>query len=415
VPLGDAARIVQLGPMSHRAALARRIQQFRFGAYSWLALLLGVLALGAEPAELVWSSVLVLPLIPALLAIAQQSLGATASDVENAATPSLIGLLGLPMLPTAAVLGALLTGTVAQLGWRCLPRSAGLAAAGWCAGSLLAPGISYSASTVVDGLCLAFMLLYTTPLCALGYEETMRMHRMRERLRTFSNELERQRDRLTRYVAAPVAARMNGHTNTMAPLQRRWLTVAFVDITDFTALTELLEPEDLTSLLDAFFATLSAAADRYGGSVHKFLGDGALISFGEVESSGRRGDAQACVAMLGQLETLVVALNKAARARIIPAVLAVRAGVASGYCSVGDFGAGRRLEYTMIGSAVNLASRLEGLASSGETWAAQSTRDLVGADLFDPLGTFVVKGVAEPVAAFRLRVTGSVDASQAAI
>ncbi|MCX7064191.1 MAG: adenylate/guanylate cyclase domain-containing protein, partial [Proteobacteria bacterium] len=364
---------------------------------------------------LVWSSVVLLPLVPALLALAQRSLGAAAQDVENAATPSLIGLLGLPMLPTAAVLGALLTGTVAQLGWRCLPRSAGLAAAGWCAGSLFAPEISYAASRVVDGLCLAFMLLYTTPLCALGYEETMRMHRMRERLRTFSNELERQRDRLMRYVAAPVAARLNGQTNTMAPLQRRWLTVAFVDITEFTALTERLEPEDLTSLLDAFFATLSAAADRYGGSLHKFLGDGALISFGEVESLGRRGDAQACVAMLGQLETLVVALNNAARARVIPAVLAVRAGVASGYCSVGDFGAGRRLEYTMIGSAVNLASRLEGLAASGEIWAAQATRDLVGADLFDSLGTFVVKGVTEPVAAFRLRVTGSVDASQTAI
>jgi class 3 adenylate cyclase len=69
----------------------------------------------------------------------------------------------------------------------------------------------------------------------------------------------------------------------------------------------------------------------------------------------------------------------------------------------------------MIGSAVNLASRLEGLAASGEIWAAQATRDLVGADLFDSLGTFVVKGVTEPVAAFRLRVTGSVDASQTAI
>ncbi len=57
----------------------------------------------------------------------------------------------------------------------------------------------------------------------------------------------------------------------------------------------------------------------------------------------------------------------------------MRAGVASGYCSVGDFGADERIEYTMIGTAVNLASRLEAFAAAGETWASQATRDLVGA------------------------------------
>ena len=234
-------------------------------------------------------------------------------------------------------------------------------------------------------------------------------------MRAVSGELAKQRDKLSRYVAAPVVARLAAQPSVALPLERRWLTVAFVDITDFTALTERLEPEDLTNLLGAFFAALSELSCRYGGNVHKFLGDGALISFGEAQSLGRRGDAQACVAMLGQLAGLVETLNAAAQSHAIPAVLALRAGVASGHCSVGDFSAGQRIEYTMIGNAVNLASRLEALAAAGETWASQTTRDLVGAHRFDALGMFAVKGVAAPVPVFRLRVTCAVDVSQAAI
>lgn len=406
MPLGAAKRIRQLLRMPHKVVLHHRIQQFRLGAYAWLALLLAVLAAHAEPAALVRAGLIAPALIPAALWVAQRrALREIAQDLENCVTPALVGLLGLPMLPTAAAFGALLTGTVAQFGWRRLPRGAALVAMGWCVGAVFTPGIRYEPSGIADGLCLAFMLLYTTPLCALGYEETMRMHGMREHLRAVSGELAKQRDKLSRYVAAPVVARLDGHPSVALPLERRWLTVAFVDITDFTALTERLEPEDLTNLLGAFFAALSELSCRFGGNVHKFLGDGALISFGEALSLGRRGDAQACVAMLGQLAALVDTLNTAAKTHAIPAVLALRAGVASGHCSVGDFSAGQRIEYTIIGNAVNLASRLEALAGAGETWASQATRDLVGAHRFDALGTFAVKGVALPVPAFRLRVT----------
>lgn len=170
-----------------------------------------------------------------------------------------------------------------------------------------------------------------------------------------------------------------------------------------------------TLLLDEFFAALSELSRSYRGNLHKFLGDGALISFGESRSEGRRNDAAACVTMLGQLAWLVERLNAAARCRSIDAVLAVRAGVASGYCTVGDFGADERIEYTMIGAPVNLASRLEGLAAPGEIWAAQTTRDLVGAERFEVLGTFAVKGFDDPVVVHRLRVTASVDAGGSAI
>jgi adenylate cyclase len=400
--------------MARRVVLLKRIQRFRSVAYVWLALLLALLARDAQPAAFVWAGVAVFPVVPRLLLYLGRWPGA-AGNVENVVTPLLVALLALPLLPSAAVIGALLTGAVAQHGWRGLPRCVVPMTAGWCVGTLLAPDIPYVPNRVVDALCLAFMACYATPLCALGYEETMRMHRLREGLRAVSVDLERQRDRLSRYVAAPVARRLAEPVTTKVPLQRRWLTVAFVDIADFTALTERLEPEDLTMLLDEFFAALTDLAMRCGGSLHKFLGDGALISFGESGRDCRRDDASACVAMLAELGRVIDRLNAASRSRGIPVTLAVRAGVASGFCSVGDFGADERIEYTMIGAPVNLASRLEGLAAAGEVWASQSTCDLAGDELFEPLGELSIKGFDEPIRAFRLRVTASVDARQAAI
>jgi adenylate cyclase len=393
--------------------LHRRVQRFRCVAYVWLAGVLLLLSAGTDTPEFAWGAACVLPTVPWLLGRVEGAFGIAARDIENVLTPFAIAWLSLPALPSVAVLGALSTGVVALAGWRAMPLGLLQAVAGWSIGQWLAPAIHYAPGRWTDIASVAFIVAYTTPLCAFGYEQTMRMHGARERLRRTSDELARQHDRLSRYVAAPVVARA-AQAVAKPPLERRWLTVAFVDISEFTALTERLEPEDLTALLDAFFAALAELAARYCGTLHKFLGDGALISFGEADTNGRHGDARACVDMLDRLAELVDTLNEAARGRAIDAMLAVRAGVASGYCSIGDFGAAERVEYTMIGSAVNLASRIVCLAAAGEVWVAQATRDLVGSERFDALGEFSVKGVADPIAVFRLRSV-SVDATVTAL
>ena len=393
--------------------LDRRVQRFRSGAYIWLGALLLLLSLGAEAPTPARIGAVLLPLVPWLLRWLDRTRRIAAHDVENVLTPFAIACLSLPILPSVAVLGALSTGAVALRGWQSAAFGVIEGVAGWSVGRLLAPDLQYAPTRWVDLASIAFIVAYTTPLCALGYEQTMRMHRAREELKRVSGDLERQRDRLSRYVAGPVVDRV-ARGPPKSPLERRWLTVTFVDISDFTALTERLEHEDLTALLDAFFSALAGLAADHGGTLHKFLGDGALIGFGEAHSVGRRADACACVDMLERLANLIGALNVAARERGIEATLAVRAGVASGHCSIGDFGADQRIEYTMIGPAVNLASRLESLAAAGEVWVAQTTRDLVGAERFDVLGEFDVKGVAEPVAAFRLRAASN-DATVTAL
>jgi adenylate cyclase len=401
--------------MSADIILSQRVQRFRTGAYLWLALELALFARSAVPAEALWSAMLFVPALPLLIGAAERFHRRSLQGLENVVTPLLIGALGLPLLPAAAVIAALLTGSVAQAGWRAVPAGVVQVAAGWSGGSLLAPHAVYAPDPVADVLSVLFIVLYTTLLCGLGYEETMRLHGHRERIKAGSAQVEAQRDNLARYVAPPVVARLVGKGLSKTPPARLWLTIAFVDIIDFTALTERLAPEDLTAVLDDFFGGLATLAHAHGGNLHKFLGDGALISFGDEHSHGRRPDACACVAMLSQLGRLIETLNAAARSRGIAATLGVRSGVASGYCSVGDFGAGSRLEYTMIGAPVNLASRLEGLAMPGETWVTEATRNLVGEACFDALGSVVVKGVSLPVAAYRLRVTHAVDVRLGAI
>jgi class 3 adenylate cyclase len=414
MPLRGGALPRNAPMMTARTALQRRVQQFRYGAYSWLAIELAVLALHAVPAWPAWAGVVGAPLWVFLLCAAERRLRRSLLELERLVVPFAVGVLALPLLPAVVTVGALLTGSVAQLGWRALPEMLLGVAAGASAGRLFAFDIGYGDTALADALCVAFIVLYTVPLCALGYEQTMRMHRAGERVRVATQALLNQRDRLARYVAPPVAVRLAA-APVSAPLQRRWLTIAFVDVIDFTALTERLPPEDLVGLLEQFFGGIDELAEQHGGNLHKFLGDGALISFGEVDGCGRVADASSCIAMLRGVAALLETLNDGARRLGIAATLAVRAGVASGYCTVGDFGRGRRLEYTMLGAAVNLASRLQALAAPGETWVAQGTRDLVEGEAFDTLGEIDVKGFAAPLRAYRLRAAHPVDAPRGAL
>jgi hypothetical protein len=249
--------------------------------------------------------------LPWLIGVAERLHRRSLQGVENVVTPLLIGALGLPLLPAAAVVGALLTGTAAQVGWRSLPSR-------FPAGcgrverrdALLASRIVYSPDPIADVLCVVFVVLYTTLLCGLGYEQTMRIHRQRERIRRVRCNSRRSAT-ILRGMSPPVAARLVSKGSNKAPLARLWLTVAFVDIIDFTALTERIAPEDLTALLDEFFAGLQRLP-THGGNLHKFLGDGALISFGDFAGRGRRTDACACVAAFSQLTKLDRRVERAA-------------------------------------------------------------------------------------------------------
>jgi adenylate cyclase len=141
----------------------------------------------------------------------------------------------------------------------------------------------------------------------------------------------------------------------------RFATTLFCDLRGFTTLSEQLGPTETVALLNQFFAAMAAWARAEGGFVDKFMGDAMLVVFGlfgRQDDAARELAAAAALRCARGLPARLAALN-AARSANGQAPLAFSIGVASGEVVAGTIGAEDRLEYTVIGDAVNVAARLQ--------------------------------------------------------
>ncbi|HUH02100.1 MAG TPA: adenylate/guanylate cyclase domain-containing protein, partial [Kofleriaceae bacterium] len=171
----------------------------------------------------------------------------------------------------------------------------------------------------------------------------------------------RRRDNLTRFLPARVAERiMSGGGITLAPVQRE-VTVLFSDIRGFTALSEHLAPREVLALLDEYFGRMTQVVKGHDGVVGKFLGDG-MLAFWNVPDRDPDHAANAVKAALDMLRVLAE-MNRA-REQAGLAALNVGIGIHTGAVAAGMLGGAEQAEYTVIGDAVNLASRIEGLTKS---------------------------------------------------
>ena len=172
------------------------------------------------------------------------------------------------------------------------------------------------------------------------------------------------------------------------------------DLRDFTALSEATEPAAMIAALDAWFDRIAGAVHAFGGEVLKFIGDGALAIF---PVAGAPGEAcEAALRAVGAARAGMAHLDAVRQAQGLPP-LPFGAALHLGEILWGDIGAADRLDFTAIGPAVNLVSRLEGLCRplgrsvlvSGAV-AAETTMPLV------PLGQHVLRGIAAPCDVFTL-------------
>ncbi len=205
-----------------------------------------------------------------------------------------------------------------------------------------------------------------------------------------------------RYVTPQVAEHAIAHGAKLGG-QQIVATVLFSDIRGFTALTERLPPEVLIALLNRYFEAMSAVISQHGGLINKFGGDSLLAIFGApLNPIDHQADAALCAAE-GLLETLEV-FNKAQRSRGEP-TLRIGIGVASGPVVAGNVGSRARMEYTVIGDTVNLASRLESLTKEHPTEVLidqETARCASSSILLQPLGEIEVRGKDAPVAIYTL-------------
>lgn len=188
--------------------------------------------------------------------------------------------------------------------------------------------------------------------------------------------------------------------------QLKNISVMFVDIRGFTALSEGVPPNVTLEILNRFFAVLEPVITSHGGVIDKYLGDGALITWGTV--ANQEHEAAQCIdaatTLLHKIETLNEEFVKVG----FP-VLKVGIGINHGAAIVGNIGSDNRMEYTCIGPSVNLASRLESLCKTYECSIVVADSLVHGTAIFDKdkkwrvIEGVEVRGVPKPITIWTLQ------------
>ena len=177
----------------------------------------------------------------------------------------------------------------------------------------------------------------------------------------------------------------------------------FSDIVEFNSIKENLEPEEITSLLNHYLTEMSKIALEYGATIDKYVGDAMLLFFGDPDTKGARQDAEACVRMAIAMQRRMRELQREWREAGQQRPFEVRMAINTGYCTVGNFGSADRMDYTIIGNEVNLASRLQSHAEPGAILMTHETyslvKDIVPAEEQEPVQ---VKGFAKPIRYYNL-------------
>jgi class 3 adenylate cyclase len=206
--------------------------------------------------------------------------------------------------------------------------------------------------------------------------------------------LTEERAHLSRFLS-PEVTRMVRERGIDATLAQETLTLTVVccDLRGFTTYTEKHGARQMALVLREYYETIVTVAKRYGGTVKDFAGDGALILVGAPIS--RPDHAEAGLKLARDLIRAVKRITNAMSRE--DASLGVGAGVASGACAVGAIGSQSRLEYTAVGSAVNLASRLCGRSGDAEILISPDTAALVQRVPTWRVQPMQLKGFAEPL------------------
>ena len=204
--------------------------------------------------------------------------------------------------------------------------------------------------------------------------------------------------KLSKYLSPALRKEILSGKEVRLETQRKKLTVFFSDIRGFSELAEEMEPEALTGLLNNYLTEMSDIALKFGGTIDKFMGDGMMVFFGDPTTRGAKDDCMACVSMAIAMKKHMRELQLRWANQGVQKPMEIRMGINTGFCTVGNFGTENRLDYTLLGTEVNLASRLESSAQPGEILISHATYALVKDTVMcQDKGEITVKGYQQPV------------------
>ncbi len=179
------------------------------------------------------------------------------------------------------------------------------------------------------------------------------------------------------------------------------VSILFADISGFTSVSETKRPEEVAEFLSHFFSCAVESIFAFGGTLDKFIGDAVMAFFGAPVPQDDHADRAVLAGLM--MQRLVADWN-AEREKVGLPEVKIRVGINSGPAVVGNVGTEKRVDYTVLGSSVNIASRLEsGVAKPGQVVVSQNTLDRVmGSFKTESLGEFALKGLQQKMPVFNV-------------
>ncbi len=213
------------------------------------------------------------------------------------------------------------------------------------------------------------------------------------------------RDTFGRYLTDEVVASLlDSPEGLQLGGEKRQVTMLLSDLRGFTSLSGRLAPEQVVAILNRYLGTMVEVIIQYQGTIDEFIGDAVFVIFGA--PVWREDDAQRAVACAAAMQLAMTAMNEENRRAGLPDV-EMGIGVHTGEVVVGNIGSHKRTKYGVVGSHVNLTSRIQSYTIGGQILLSEATRQAVG-----PLVRMhkqievEAKGIAEPITLYELRGIG---------
>ncbi|MFC1841348.1 adenylate/guanylate cyclase domain-containing protein [Thermodesulfobacteriota bacterium] len=182
--------------------------------------------------------------------------------------------------------------------------------------------------------------------------------------------------------------------------ERRFVTVLFADVSGFTSLSEKLDPETVSMVMNDLFNGLITIIIKYEGLIIDFFGDGILAVFGA--PLAHENDPERAIRAALEMMPYINQFNKVSPHKL-PVPLGMHIGIHSGLVVVGNVGNDMRMRYSAVGDTVNLCSRIADHATSGEIYISDSTYKILSSQLdTEPAEAVILKGKEEPVTVHKL-------------
>jgi adenylate cyclase len=204
------------------------------------------------------------------------------------------------------------------------------------------------------------------------------------------------------YLPPSVVKRQLAHPESIFEVQKKELTIMFTDIKSFTTYSSIMSPDQIQNFLAEYFDAMVQIVFKYEGTVDKYIGDGLMVFFGAPEPQADH--AVRCVKAAIEMQKKCRELKeKWVREGLFP--LKIRVGINTGEVVVGNMGTRKKLAYTVLGSDVNLANRLESNAPVEGIMISRRTYDLVKDEIptlsHEPV---LVKGLDTPIEVYTVPV-----------